>query len=369
MIPRSSNEYEWQKRKQVSLRTTWVVMISCLAFGWMNLDMASWSSVTVIAMSGLVCVIALVACYTNRLTLAAVLVCGSVLVAVTYSIYDGDGLLDPGIVGYPIILLLGTMLLDKRYTPWLALASILSVVFIGLMQQNGLLHLTIHINDSSNILPITIFLVASALIVWVILDNIEHSYTRLSESELKLRQSYDLTIVGLSKALDLRDVGTGGHSVRVVELTEKLAQALGVSEEGLLHIRRGAYLHDIGKMGIPDSILLKPGPLTAEEWNIMYTHPLLAAEMLGSIPYLAPALDIPKFHHEHWDGSGYPQHLAGAEIPLAARIFTVVDVWDALTSVRPYRPAWTEEQARSFIAEHSDKLFDPQVVQMFLKII
>ncbi len=322
-----------------------------------------------ITLSAVGCLVALVISYRNHLRLGALLVCASVLIGITYSIYDGDGLLDPGIVGYPIFLLLGTMLLEKRYTPWLALSAIASIVFIGLMQQNGLLHPTIHINDSSNALPIIIFMVTSALIVWVILDNTEHSYQRLSESEQKLRQSYDLTIAGLSKTLDLRDVGTGGHSVRVVELTEKLAQELGVSAEKLVHIRRGAYLHDIGKMGIPDSILLKPGPLTAEEWVIMRSHPLAAAELLGSIPYLQPALDIPKYHHEHWNGSGYPHQLSGAQIPLSARIFTVVDVWDALTNPRPYRPAWTNEQARSYIVEQAGIQFDPQVVNAFLKHI
>jgi len=155
----------------------------------------------------------------------------------------------------------------------------------------------------------------------------------------------------------------------VADLTVKLAQALGISSEDLVHIRRGALLHDIGKMGIPDQILLKPGPLTEEEWEIMKKHPVYAWELLSSIRYLRPALDIPYCHHEHWDGTGYPRGLKGEEIPLSARIFSVVDVWDALTSDRPYRPAWTREKALEYIKEQAGHHFDPQIAERFLELL
>ena len=154
-------------------------------------------------------------------------------------------------------------------------------------------------------------------------------FEELNRSHLELTLAYDTTIEGWAQALELRDRETEGHTRRVADLTVKLAQALGVKSEDLIHIRRGALLHDIGKMGIPDRILLKPGPLTPEEWEIMKKHPVYAWELLSPIKYLRPALDIPYYHHERWDGTGYPRGLKGEEIPLSARIFAVVDVWDA----------------------------------------
>jgi putative two-component system response regulator len=191
----------------------------------------------------------------------------------------------------------------------------------------------------------------------------------LEEAHKQLLYAYDETIEGWSRAMDLRDKETEGHSQRVTNQTLKLAQALGMPQEQLVHVRRGALLHDMGKLGIPDSILLKPGKLTEEEWELMRQHPQLAHNMLYPIEYLHPALDVPYCHHEKWDGTGYPRGLKGEQIPLAARIFAVVDVWDALTSDRPYRPAWEREKVLEYIQEQSGKHFDPKVVKAFLEII
>ncbi|HSK89410.1 MAG TPA: HD domain-containing phosphohydrolase [Anaerolineales bacterium] len=193
--------------------------------------------------------------------------------------------------------------------------------------------------------------------------------TKLQEVNAQLLTAYEATIEGWSHALDLRDRETEGHSRRVTELTEKMAKALRMNEEEIMHLRRGALLHDMGKIGIPDAILHKPAALTDEEWVIMRKHPQLAYDMLHSVEYLHPALEIPLNHHEKWDGTGYPRGLQGQEIPLSARLFAVVDVWDALTSDRPYRKAWSEEEARTYIREQSGKHFDPQVVELFFKII
>jgi putative two-component system response regulator len=192
---------------------------------------------------------------------------------------------------------------------------------------------------------------------------------KLREANAQLLNAYEATIEGLSHALDLRDRETEGHSRRVTELTVKLAQALNMGEEEILHLRRGALLHDMGKIGVPDSILHKPDELTEEEWAIMHKHPQFAHDMLSSIEYLRPALDIPYSHHEKWDGTGYPRGLQGNEIPMAARLFAVADVWDALISNRPYRTAWTEERALEYIREQSGKHFDPQVVALFFNVI
>ena len=191
-------------------------------------------------------------------------------------------------------------------------------------------------------------------------------FNELQRSNDELRLAYDATIEGWAYALDLRDKETEGHSRRVTEVTLRLARAMDVSDADLIHVRRGALLHDIGKMGVPDHILLKPGPLTEDEWKIMRLHPVYAFEMLSPINYLHSALDIPYCHHEKWDGTGYPRGLKGVQIPLAARIFAVIDVWDALCSDRPYRPAWPEAKVHEFIREQSGKHFDPQVVKRFL---
>jgi PAS domain S-box-containing protein len=192
-------------------------------------------------------------------------------------------------------------------------------------------------------------------------DNLQHSNTELA-------LAYDATIEGWSHALDLRDKETEGHTQRVTEMTVKLVRAFGLSEAELVQVRWGALLHDIGKLGVPDGILLKPGPLTDEEWVAMKKHPTFAYELLSPIRYLRLALDIPYCHHEKWDGTGYPRGLKGDQIPLVARIFAVVDVWDALRSDRPYRSAWTEEKVREHIRVSSGTHFDPRVVDLFMQV-
>lgn len=193
-------------------------------------------------------------------------------------------------------------------------------------------------------------------------------FDRLQRSRVDLELAYDETIEGWSRALDLRDNETEGHTQRVKEMTLRLARAMGFPADELIQIQRGALLHDIGKMGVPDGILLKPGPLTDEEWIVMRGHPLLAFELLSPIAYLRPAIDIPYAHHERWDGTGYPRGRKGKQIPRAARTFAVVDVWDALRSDRPYRAAWPEEKVMAHIEALSGSHFDPEVVEAFLKV-
>jgi len=185
----------------------------------------------------------------------------------------------------------------------------------------------------------------------------------------ELSDAYTNTLEGWAKALELKDKVTQGHTLRVTKLTLRLAKKMNVDEEELTYIQWGAILHDIGKMGIPDSILNKPGKLTKNEWEIMHQHPNYAYEMLSEIEFLKPALDIPLYHHEKWDGSGYPKKLEGENIPLAARIFCITDVWDAMTSDRPYREALSKEEVTAHIKEQTGKHFDPKIVNIFLELI
>jgi HD-GYP domain-containing protein (c-di-GMP phosphodiesterase class II) len=219
-------------------------------------------------------------------------------------------------------------------------------------------------------------LLALAFMTWVVARQLEDThqknavlYNNLQSSNSELQNAYEITLEGWSRALDLRDRETEGHTQRVTELTMRIARAMDFTTEELVNIRRGALLHDIGKLGVPDQILHKPGPLDEGEWKIMGQHPLFAHNMIYPIEYLRPALDIPCFHHEKWDGSGYPYRLKGIQIPLAARIFALADVYDALSSDRPYRAALPREQVIAFIRNAAGSHFDPNVVEIFLKEI
>lgn len=200
------------------------------------------------------------------------------------------------------------------------------------------------------------------------IDHVE-MLENLKHTNRELASAYDETIKGWAQALELRDKETRGHAGRVTELTVRLATAMGLTGDALDHIRRGAFLHDIGKMAIPDSILGKTGGLTNDDWITMRQHPTIGYRMLSNIGYLKPALDVVLCHHEKWDGSGYPRGLRGEEIPLSARIFAVVDVWDALTNNRPYRLAWPDDEVRMYLQKESGKQFDPRIVDQFLKLV
>ncbi|MGD0174517.1 MAG: HD domain-containing phosphohydrolase [Anaerolineales bacterium] len=191
----------------------------------------------------------------------------------------------------------------------------------------------------------------------------------LERTILELNIAYDYTIEAWTRALDLRDKEPPGHTQRVVELTVRMAKALGIKASDITNMQRGALLHDIGKLALPDIVLHKTSPLNEQDWIIIRRHPQIAYDLLSPIAFLYPALDIPHYHHEKWDGTGYPYKLQGEQIPLAARIFTVVDVYDSLTSDHIYRKAWSKEKTRDYIREQAGKYFDPRIVELFLKTI
>jgi len=212
--------------------------------------------------------------------------------------------------------------------------------------------------------PLSVNLLSIALLIIAVIhrDRIER------DRQDELKKAYNATLEGWSYAMEIRDKETKVHCTRVIDLTMQMAKALGLDEKERDNILRGALLHDIGKMAIPDSILMKPAPLSDEEWEIMKKHPIVACEILSSISFLKPSMDIPAYHHEWWNGKGYPHGLSGEQSPRAARIVSVAGVWDALLSDRPYRKAWDKDQAIQYLHEQSGKQFDPQMTKLFLSL-
>lgn len=238
---------------------------------------------------------------------------------------------------------------------------------VGKGQVKGVLELfhRTAFNPDSEWMDFLEMLAAQAAIA---IDNAQ-LFEDLQQSNSELRQAYDSLIIGWSRAMELRDAETQGHANRLVEHTVRLARRLNLPDTQLSHLRHGVLLHDIGKMGIPDAVLLKPGPLTSAEWEVMRQHPVYAFDLLSSIAYLKPAMDVPYSHHERWDGSGYPRGLQAEDIPLTARIFAVVDIWDALTHDRPYRTAWDKSRAAAYLREQAGVQLDPRAVNEFLAIL
>ncbi len=248
-----------------------------------------------------------------------------------------------------LVIIIGMSLADLITRPLLGLVKVTEAVANGDLNAN----VDLETNDEIRTLA----------------ESFNQMIANLNQSRSDLLEAYDSALFGWSKALELRDKETEGHTQRVMEVSLALAHELGLSEEEQVHIRRGAILHDIGKMGVPDAILHKPGPLTEEEWVIMRKHPAYAFDMLKGLRFLETALDIPRYHHENWDGKGYPYGLKGEEIPLAARIFAVVDVWDALTCERPYKRKFTATESMAILEVEAGAKLDPQIVQAFKKFM
>lgn len=290
-----------------------------------------------------------------------------VLVIIDVILYTAGGIRDRIIVAVPIFVMLGPLLFSRDSLPYFGLAAIGSVIGLGWIQMTREPP-PIAARTLEDVVVICLMTVGAGLIVWLAIGGLEDNLRRARGSEIELKEAYDHTLEGWSKALGYRDFETGGHAHRVVKLCMRLAREWSFTADGLAHIYRGALLHDIGKMAVPDHILLKSGPLSASEWKVMKQHPVVARELLAKIPYLRPALSIPVYHHERWDGKGYPRGSRGSRIPLEARIFAVADQYDALTSDRPYRRAWPRRKALDYIRENSGRRFDPQVCDTFIRL-
>lgn len=290
---------------------------------------------------------------------------------ITYVIIIGDGIYDVTMIAFPIMIVFSAVLFGKRAVPFMMSISIGLTGFVYSLGVWGVIIPPIEPRTYrlEDMLIQVVFLLAMGFLLGVIMDIIDRNIKKIVRTEILLLDAYDLTLEGWARALELRDKGTEGHSRRVVHMTLQLAVYMGLPHEDYVHIRRGALLHDIGKMAVPDHILRKPGKLDPDEWDVVKEHPAKAKELLESIEYLQPALDIPYSHHENWDGTGYPLGVKGEDIPLPVRIFAVVDNWDALTSNRPYRDAWSEDKVIKYIKSEAGKKFDPKVVIAFTDMI
>jgi len=361
--------YEKNQRVHTLSAVIWIVLLTSIALGVLNIQFRTWESVFALSGLALACLPLLWLNSQGKFSLAALLLSLIALMVININLYDGDGIHDSGILAYPIFIMIGVLFFGKRSAPYFGLAAIVSLMGIVFLEIRGFIQPTIGATKFDILLPIVILLSAVSAFIWVLVGILETNLERVKESEAELRSNYDLTLEAWAKVLEYRDQETEGHSRRLVELSTRLAKALGLSADEITHLQRGALIHDIGKLAIPDEILLKPGALNDAERKMLEQHPALAKEMLAQVSFLQPSLEVAYSHHERWDGLGYPRGLKGEEIPLCARIFTVVDQWDALTSDRPYRNAWRREKVIAYLQENAGKIYDPQIVSVFLTMI
>lgn len=358
-------------KQQVSALSAiiWIVLIASFALGLLNLQFRTWNSVIALFGLTLICIPLLWLNARGHFIPAALILSLIVLTVINISIFDGDGIRDSGILAYPIFIMIGTLFFGKRAAFYFTLAAIGSLVVLVDLEMRGYIHPTVGTTELNILIPIVILLLAAGTFIWVVVRIIENNMEHVKESAAELTKNYDLTLAAWARVLEYRDQETEGHSRRLVELSTGLARAVGISEEEIVHLRRGALLHDIGKLAIPDEILLKPGPLNEAERRLLQKHPVYAKEMLTDVSFLQPCIDVAYSHHEQWDGNGYPEGLKGEEIPVQARIFAIVDQWDALLSDRPYRKAWSREAVIAYLQENSGKIYDPQILEAFMSII
>lgn len=369
MILKEIDKIQQHQKNRIFKVVAWAILLAATLVGFLNITYKAWDSATALFGLALSCIPLLILNSKGYSSLAGILLCSLVLVVIGISIYKGDGILDSGILAMPALILFGALLFSKRYVPLFLTATIISLVLMVYLEIEGYIHPTIHTARYSDLYSIVILLLVVSLLVWVIVSNYENNLDRVKDANIELSLNYDLTIKAMAKVLEYRDLETAGHSARVIELCAQLASLLGFNEQEIKHLQQGALLHDIGKLAIPDNILLKPGKLTKEEFKIIQKHPEYGKEFLMEISFLEPAIPIVYSHHECWDGNGYPDGLKGEQIPLPARIFSIIDNWDALTSDRPYRKAWSREKTASYIAENAGTLFDPNIAKQFLEMI
>jgi putative nucleotidyltransferase with HDIG domain len=360
--PPPSDDYLHAQRSRLLHQMLVWVFLAAAAIGLVNLAMGWLREAAILAALAMVCLVGILLSGRRKYARAAFLLCLTIFASITLAAFLGAGINDAAVVAYPVFILCATFLFGNRRGLTVAtLASVAAVLGLWQLQRIGWV-----VTDT----PATLSRVAVLTAIYLGMAGVTQVVRRTWDDNLiGLIDSYDKTLQGWALALEYRDGETAGHCERVVGLSVRLAKSLGCTPEQVEAIKRGAYLHDIGKMAIPDDILKKPGPLTAEERETIERHPELGRGLIREIPFLAPAIEITYAHHERWDGSGYPAGLKGDEIPLSARIFCVVDQWDALISDRPYRDAWPRAEAITYVVENTGTIFDPRIAEAFLHLV
>ena len=361
--------YENNQRIRTLSIMIWIILVASFSLGLFNIQYRTWPSVITLFSLTVFCIPLLWMNRKGHIAISAFFLSLIVLMVININMWDGDGIRDSGLLAYPIFIMIGILFFGKRTAPLFTLAAIGSLIALVYLEIHGYVHPTIGATRFDILIPIIILLMVAATVTVVVAGNLDNNLERVKKSEGELRKNYDLTLAAWARVLEHRDKETEGHSRRLVELSTRLAQALGMSEEEIVHLRRGALVHDIGKLAIPDDILLKPGALEDDERKILQQHPFYAKQMLTDVSFLQPCIDVAYSHHERWDGHGYPEGLKGEEIPIKARLFAVVDQWDALSSDRPYRKAWSRDDVIAYLQENSGKIYDPQIVEVFLSLI
>jgi putative nucleotidyltransferase with HDIG domain len=365
----SLSRYESQQRQRNITTLIIVEMVVSFALGFWDIQFRTSYAVIGSIFMGLSCIPLLLLSRRMHFTLTGLLVSAIALVVIFVNLFDGDGVYDSGMLAYPVYILIGTLMFGKKSAPYFVLTALGSVAGLTVLQQAGYIRPTVGGINIGYLVPVSLLFLFSGIVVWVIINNADKNLQMVKDSQAELEWNYDQTLEAWAKVLEIRDRETEGHSRRLVETSTLLAHALGLSETDIVNLQRGALLHDIGKLAVPDQILLKKGPLDEIEKEIIHKHPSDAINMLKGIKFLEPSMAVAYSHHERWDGNGYPDGLKGEQIPLLARIFAIVDNWDALGSERPYRHAWSQEKIREYLRENSGRIFDPHIVDVFLNLI
>ena len=367
--PNPFSAYEQRQRRETLNKIIWAIFFISIPLACINFLFGSRSSALVIFCVPPACLVTFFLNKKGHYHAAGALISYLVFFAIVFDLYYAGGLTsDLGAVAFPVFIAICSLLFGKRGIYIFSTLTILSVITIGSFELNGFIKEQ-GTTDIYDVATLVTLVTGMSVILWVIIDNHNKNMDRIKNDDLSLRISFEVTLEGLAKALEYRDRETKNHSSRVVEMSFRLARAASLSDEDLLNIKRGALLHDIGKLAIPDSILQKPGKLTDEEWVIMKTHPAKAVEILEPIPFLKSAIQIPYCHHENWDGTGYPRGLKGEQIPLYARLFAIIDQWEALTDDRVYRKAWPYENVIQYIKDNSGRIYDPKIAALFLDLV
>jgi putative nucleotidyltransferase with HDIG domain len=349
-----------------------ITALSSLAIGFVY-DLFYGIDQTTISLDGLAvaCLILLVVYSFGYHQTAGFFLSLVVSAVLTFNISVGNAIYDEAMLGYPLIIVFTGLLFGKLAVALMTGITAGQILLVYLLARRGL------VSAFNGLMPVTfeqtatsiLIMVATGMMLWVVIDIIERTVRKLLQAEREMENTYDLTLEAWAQALELRGREPSGHSRRVSAMSVRFAHWLGFDREKTKHVRRGALLHDIGKMGIPEEILLKRGPLTEEEWQVVSQHPLLATEIFKDVPYLQEALEIVRYHHEQPDGQGYPFKLQDEDIPDSAKLFSIVDNWDILRSYRSHNRVWGKQEILEYITSEAGKKFDSKMAESFIAML